>query len=129
MPHKHRLTLTEINPTKAELQKLREEISRKNNIRHASETTQFNETETFDSRAAKLADEKFEELLEPYLVAAYALYPGSPGVANRLKQHLDVYQHAEQALFDEIGSRRPNPKPFNIVRFLSMYFGQELPVA
>ncbi|WP_271437103.1 hypothetical protein [Lentibacter algarum] len=129
MPRKHQPIITDIEPTKAERQKLREEISRENKTRDASGLTPFNEAETFDRRAAKLADDKFEELLEPYLVAAYEIYSGSPGVANRLKQHIDVYQHAEKALFDDTGLRRPNPKPFNMVKFLSMYFGEELPVA
>ncbi|MCV2893348.1 hypothetical protein [Lentibacter sp. XHP0401] len=129
MPRKHQPTITNIEPTKAELQKLREEVSRENKSRDASGLPPFNEAETFDRRAAKLADDKFEELLEPYLVAAYEIYTGSPGVANRLKQHIDVYQHAEKAMLDDTGLRRPNPKPFNMMKFLSMYFGEELPVA
>jgi hypothetical protein len=129
MPTNHHPTQKDIEPTRAEIQLIKNQLSNRNNVRLNAGLPALDMGMVYEQQIDKLADDKFEELLEPYLVAAYEIYTGSPGVANRLKQHIDVYQHAEKALFDDTGLRRPNPKPFNMVKFLSMYFGEELPVA
>ena len=127
MPQNHRPTIYNIEPTAAEGQRIRAAISKRIDNRSGSGLPELDSEAIYRQQIAALADDRYEAVLKPYLNDAYELYPGSPGVAGRLKQHLDVYQHAEQALFDETGLRRPAPKPFNLVRFLTKYFGGQLP--
>lgn len=129
MPSDSQPTMKDIEPTNAEVQKIKDEISRRNDIRRRAHLPLFDVQEVYDEEVAKLQDDKFEKILKPYLRAAYKLYPGRPGVPSRFKQHLEVYRHSERALFAETGLRRPKPKPMNLVRFLNLYLGGKLPLA
>ncbi len=129
MTHSRQPTIADIEPTAAEAQSIRDAISKRIDIRKGSGLPELDSETIFAQQFAKLSDDKYEKVLKPYLRDAYELFPGSPGAAGRLKQHVDVYRHAEQALFDETGLRRPVVKPFNMVRFLTKYFGGQLPAS
>lgn len=129
-PNQKRPLAADITLTQLEGDAIFDDLSSRNRVRQKANLPKQNIDKLVQKELDRLADDNFEAILKPYLRSAYEAIPGSSGVANRLKQHIDVYRMAERALYDATGLRRPKPKPMNLERFLVMYLTPgKLPVA
>lgn len=112
-----------------EKQAIYERLLHRNQIRSKGTLPALDIPKLYQQKIDQLVDQKYRERLKPYLKAAYERFPGKPGVAGRMKQHLDVTTHARQALFEAEGIRHPNPKPITFQGFMSLYTSGKLPLA
>jgi hypothetical protein len=122
-------TQADLEPTAIELRSICLQIDQQNARRRAANRPELDRSDVLQRAIAQVMDDKFEGILKPYLHSAYKQFPGSPGVAGRLRQHIDVYQHAESALRRETGLKRPKPKLFNLGSFFRLYADGRLPLA
>lgn len=70
---------------------------------------------------ADLRDAMYKDRLRPYVERYYSEIDGSPGIAGRIVQHIEVYKRAEEALRQEHGTVRPRPVAFDLLIFLQRY--------
>ena len=63
----------------------------------------------------------FMDRLRPLIEDMFEQYPGFPGIAGRIKGHLELYDAAISALHDTQGIVPPHPIHFDIIRFLELY--------
>lgn len=75
-----------------------------------------------------IEDLTYEALLQPYVIRAWKLVDGGPGVAGRIMQITHVYKAAEAALERDTGRKRRIPRMINIAAFMDAYTSRGLPL-
>jgi len=100
---------------------IRSDIQKRNADRIKAELEPLDVERQIEIETAELADAMFEDRLRPYVERLYSEVEGAPGLAGRIKQHLEVYQRAEEILRDRHGLVRRVPVTFDLGMFMQRY--------
>ena len=96
-------------------------ILRRNELRKSAGLPPFDVEDRFQRELQELLNDRYDELLAPYLRDAYRDVEGKPGIPGRIIQHVRASKLAAQRLQTDTGIDRPNDVAFDLVRFLRLY--------
>lgn len=116
--------MVDIAATPEEKQAIYQRLLKRNLIRRETGLPPIDIKARYAQQVQKLEDQRYHAAIEPYLAAAYDLYPGDVGIGNRLKQHVDIINHVE----DLAGIPEHQRRPVSFVEFLKLYTNGGLPL-
>lgn len=119
--HKKTLTVSSVEVSEEDKEAILKDILERNALRRRAGIPPYDVEAQAEGEIADLADAMYEDRLRPYVELFYNQIVGSPGLAGRVAQHIEVYQAAEEALLNQEGIVRPRPVGFDIIKFIAKY--------
>jgi hypothetical protein len=120
------LPTSTIRATSQQRSSIRRQLERENEYRRQVGLDTFDLEDELRREIIALEYSIFHDRLRPIIEVLFDEFPGSPGIAGRIKGHQELYDTAIRTLRDETGTVPPYAMGFDMVKFLELYQQGEL---